>query len=118
MENNTINNQNTDATFIAPERVRLSKDKQYLLIYLPDNKIIRKITVETGKTKEIIIGNLLRTIETLFDKKIKAIGIGCPGPSDYQKGIVGDTPNLPLKGINLKKIISNKFKKSCLRVKI
>ncbi|MBU0460696.1 MAG: ROK family protein [Nanoarchaeota archaeon] len=77
-----------------------------------NNKIIRMITVKTGTTKEIVINNILSSIATLFNPDIKAIGIGCPGPADYQKGIIGDTPNLqPLKGINLKQIVSDKFKR-------
>jgi len=79
-----------------------------------DNKIIKKIVVETGKTKEEIIKNIINSLVTLFDQKIVAIGIGSPGSADYKRGIIGDTPNLPLKGINLKKIIFNKFKKKVI----
>ena len=76
-----------------------------------NNKITKIITIKTGTTKESILNNLLSAIETLFNPKIEAIGIGCPGPADYHKGIIGDTPNLPLKGVNLKKIITEKFQR-------
>jgi len=71
------------------------------------NKVVRKVVVKTGKTKKEIIKNILNSIEALFDKRIKSIGIGCPGPADYEKGVVGNTPNLPLRGINLKKIVAD-----------
>jgi glucokinase len=76
-----------------------------------NNKILKKAVLKTGKTKKEVVNNILKSINRLFSKKIKAIGVGCPGPADYEKGIIGKTPNLPLKGVNLKKIISKKFKK-------
>lgn len=79
-----------------------------------NNKIIKKISVRTGKTKKEVIENIIKTISNLFDKRISLIGIGCPGPADYEKGIIGNTPNMPLKGVNLKKIISKRFSKKVL----
>ncbi|MBR9691269.1 ROK family protein [Candidatus Woesearchaeota archaeon] len=76
-----------------------------------NNKILRKIVVKTGSNKKEIIKNMLDCVEVLFDKKIEGIGIGSPGPADYSKGVLGDTPNMPLKGVNLKKIVFNKFRK-------
>ena len=78
------------------------------------NKVLKKVVVRTGKTRKEIIKNILNSVEALFDKKVKAIVVGCPGPADYKKGVIGDTPNLPLRGINLKKIISKKFRKKVL----
>ena len=79
-----------------------------------NNRILKKVAVKTGSNKKDIIKNILDSIGILFDKRIKAIGIGCPGPADYEKGIIGDTPNLKLKGVNLKKIIHRKFKKKAV----
>jgi glucokinase len=76
-----------------------------------NDKIIRKVSIKTGKTKKDIIDNIIKAIFDLSNSKIKAIGIGAPGPADYEKGIIKNTPNLPLKNVNLKKIISKKFKK-------
>ncbi|MBD3354703.1 ROK family protein [Candidatus Woesearchaeota archaeon] len=73
-----------------------------------NNKIINKKTVRTGKDA---VDNLIRCISEVFDKKVKGIGIGAPGPADYEKGIIGKTPNLDFKNKNIRKIISNKFKK-------
>lgn len=75
------------------------------------NKITKKIVVKTGGKKKEIIKNILNSVEKLFDKGIKGIGVGCPGPADYSKGIIKETVNLDLKGVNLKKIISKKFRK-------
>ncbi|MBD3248570.1 ROK family protein [Candidatus Woesearchaeota archaeon] len=79
-----------------------------------DKRIIRKKTIKTGSTKKDIIDNLLDLTDSLFEKNISHIGIGCPGPADYKKGIIGDTPNLPLKGTNLKKLIRQRFRKKVL----
>lgn len=79
-----------------------------------NDKIIKKIQINTGKNKQDIINEIIYVIELIFDKKVKGIGIGVPGPADYEKGIIGDTPNLPLKGVNLKKIISKKFGKKVI----
>ena len=74
-------------------------------------RLLKKIAVKTGKNKKEVIKNILNIIEALFDKKIEAIGIGVPGPANYEKGVVGDTPNTPLKGVNLKRVVERKFKK-------
>ncbi|MDD4879331.1 MAG: ROK family protein [Candidatus Omnitrophica bacterium] len=43
--------------------------------------------------------------------RIKAIGVGCPGPLDSKKGIVLSPPNLPdWRRVPLKKIIEKKFR--------
>jgi glucokinase len=79
-----------------------------------NNKIIKKISVRTGKTKKEVISNIIKAISNLFDKRVILIGIGCPGPADYEKGIIGNTPNIPLKGVNVKKLVYKKFKKKVL----
>lgn len=79
-----------------------------------NNKILKKVVLKTGKTKEEVINNILKSIDKLFSKRIKAVGVGCPGPADYEKGVIRDTPNLPLKGVSLKKIISKRFKSKVL----
>ncbi len=76
-----------------------------------NNRILKKIVVKTGKTKKEVINNILEAINLLFNKNITAIGIGCPGPADYKKGIITNTTNIPLNGVNLKNIISKRFKK-------
>ena len=51
-----------------------------------NNRILKKIVIKTGKTKKDIIKNILGAIEGVFHKKVKAIGVGVPGPADYKKG--------------------------------
>ncbi|MEE9525378.1 MAG: ROK family protein [Candidatus Woesearchaeota archaeon] len=76
-------------------------------------RILKKAIINTGKNKKEVIKNLIKCISVVFDKKVKGIGIGSPGPADYEKGVVGNTPNLNLKGVNLKKVLS-KFKKKVI----
>jgi glucokinase len=78
------------------------------------NKIIKKVVLKTGKNKKEVIDNIIKSIEVLFNKKIQGIGIGCPGPADYKKGIIRNAPNIPLDGVNLKKVVSQKFKKKVI----
>jgi glucokinase len=78
-----------------------------------NNKIVKKVTlkIESSKGKTVVINNIIKVIEKVKGKKrISGIGIGCPGPLDYKKGIVLNTPNIPLKNVNIVKIIKNKFK--------
>lgn len=72
--------------------------------------ILRSKIIETGQGRTAIINNIITSIEEIIDPKIKGIGVGCPGPADYQQGTIGNTPNLPLEGVNLKKILSRKFR--------
>jgi len=71
-------------------------------------KIIKKLEVKTGKEKKIIIEQLINIIKKL-DKN--NIGIGCPGPLDIKKGIILNTPNIPLQNVRLKQILKKKFRK-------
>lgn len=76
-------------------------------------KIIQyvKRPTEVKKGRKQIIKNIIESIEQVKTRKIKGIGIGCPGPADYEKGKILNTPNLkPLNGVNLKNIIQKKFK--------
>lgn len=79
-----------------------------------NRKLIRKYkrNTEVNKGKKKIIKNIIESIEKVKGAdKIKAIGIGSPGPVDYKTGKILNPPNIkPLWGVNLKKIIENKFK--------
>jgi len=77
-----------------------------------NGKIIKKFETKTqcNKGKKQILNNIIKTLEAVFDKKAKAIGIGCPGPLDSKKGTIGNTPNIPLKNVNIKKFIKDRFK--------
>jgi len=79
-------------------------------------RILSDINVPTNarEGKKRVIENIIRSIDTLKKTKkgkLKAIGIGIPGPIDYEKGLVINPPNLPgWKKVNLKKILEKKFK--------
>ena len=78
-----------------------------------NNRVITKVAIATqaNKGKKTVIKNILLSIDKLFNKDIMAVCIGCPGPISPKTGVIGKTPNLPLEGVNLKKIIKQKFKK-------
>ncbi len=67
----------------------------------------RKTNVKRGK--EAVIQNILKCIKEVLSSDTKAIGIGCPGPIDLERGIIKNTPNLPLNNVNLRSIINKKF---------
>lgn len=82
----------------------------------PSGKVLMDVQIPTeahlGKKK--VIENIKKAIHTLKEShkvKIKAIGIGAPGPILYDKGIVVEAPNLPgWKRVNLKKLLEKDFK--------
>ncbi|MFC1540509.1 ROK family protein [Candidatus Margulisiibacteriota bacterium] len=82
----------------------------------PSGKVLMDVHIptESRKGKAQVIKNIKKAIRTLIQSKkvrIKAIGIGAPGPILYEKGIVVEAPNLPgWKNVNLKKIIKKEFR--------
>ncbi len=78
-----------------------------------NNKVIKKITLETqaNKDKNVVIRNILSSIEKLMCSNVSAVCVGCPGPLNYKSGLICNTPNIPLQGVNLKKVIEKRFRK-------
>jgi len=76
-----------------------------------NNKIKNLIQNKTPKEKTELLILLKKSISELIQKEgikeIKGIGMGCPGP--LEKGIIKNTPNLPLKNFNLKKFLKKEF---------
>jgi len=72
------------------------------------------VPTEAQKGKKQVIANLERAIETLARSvkgKLIKIGVGVPGPIDYNQGLVIEPPNLPgWKRVNLKAILTKRFK--------
>jgi glucokinase len=79
-----------------------------------NGEITKKIKLKTLGTKEKVIDQILFIIDLLNEERVEVIGVGCPGPADYEKGIIGKTQNIPLQGTNLKQIISRRFKKKVI----
>ncbi|MFH1501134.1 MAG: ROK family protein [archaeon] len=74
-------------------------------------KILKYIKKDTPKTKNELIKMLVDTISEMDTKKVRGIGVGCPGPLDAEKGIILNPPNLPFKNFNLQKYLVSRFKK-------
>ena len=78
--------------------------------------VIKKVVVltEADQGKNVVIENILKAISLVLKakrfRKNPPIGVGCPGPLDHKKGIIGDSLNLPLKNVRLLDIIKKRFK--------
>lgn len=82
----------------------------------PSGKVLMDVHIptEAKKGKKQVIQNIKKAIRMLIRShkvKIKAIGIGAPGPILYEKGVVIEAPNLPgWKKVHLKEILEKEFK--------
>lgn len=74
-----------------------------------EEKIIKQKRKETPKTKKEFLKTLLDSINEILEKekKIKRIGIACPGPLNANNGKILNPPNLPLKNFNLYEYLKN-----------
>jgi len=70
-----------------------------------------KVLTEAKKGTNKVIENIISLIEKLGPKEIRAIGVGIPGSVDISKGVIINTPNLPLHGIHIQEILKKHFKK-------
>ncbi|MBW2980174.1 ROK family protein [Candidatus Woesearchaeota archaeon] len=79
----------------------------------PNGKITSKIKArtETKKGQKAVLRKIIDIIETFPIKKVDSIGLGVPGMIDAKNGIVKYSPNLPLKNVNIRKLIEKEFKK-------
>ena len=79
-------------------------------------KVLKKVVVltEAEQGKAVVIENILKAISLIVKskkfKKIPPIGVGCPSPLNHSTGVIGDTLNLPLKGVNIKETIKKRFR--------
>lgn len=74
-------------------------------------KILKKYEIKTGKVKRVVIKNIKKSVDAVYDKKAKAICVATAGPFvNFEKGIIW-TGNLPLKRFNIKKFLYNKYRK-------
>lgn len=82
----------------------------------PSGKVLMDVNIptEAKKGKKVVFKNIKKAIDMLIMSKkvkIKAIGIGAPGPILYEKGIVVEAPNLPgWKKVHLKEIFEKEYK--------
>ncbi len=82
-----------------------------------NGKILSKVTIKTqaNKGEKAVINNIVKAINSVKTNKVKAVGIGCPGPLNYKTGVILKTPNLPFRNTHLKTILQKRLK---LKVKI
>ncbi|NQT29453.1 MAG: ROK family protein [Candidatus Saganbacteria bacterium] len=86
------------------------------ILVTPSGKMLMDVQIptEAKKGKKKVIDNIKKAIRMLFKSqkvKIKAIGIGAPGPILHDQGIVIEAPNLPgWKRVNLKQILQKEFR--------
>lgn len=77
-------------------------------------KVLKKEVTETQarKNKKIILQNIAAAVEKVFNKKVKAIGLGVPGQVDQAKGLIVSSRNFSrtFANVEIKKFISQKFK--------
>lgn len=76
---------------------------------IKNNKIFGFIKKETPKNKKDILNELVEYIGKNINKNTKAVGISCAGI--IKNNVITNSPNLPLKDVNLKKFLQKKFKK-------
>ena len=77
-----------------------------------DGEVVNTANVETEafETKEKILENLYKAIESVITKNTVGIGIGVPGIVDSEKGIIYDLANIPSwKEVHIKKLVEAKF---------
>ena len=72
-------------------------------------KLVQQKTNSSGTTQEVL-KDLYQLIDELFDKDVKAIGIGVPSVVDIANGIVYDVQYIPSwKIVPLKELIENRY---------
>lgn len=79
-----------------------------------DGLIIRenKFLTSSNASKELIVKEIIKGIEPLFDAGVQGIGVGVPSLVDEEKGIVYDVQNIPSwDKVHLKEDLENHFKK-------
>jgi glucokinase len=86
------------------------------VLVTPSGKVLMDVNIptEAKRGKKHIIDNIHKAIHMLKQSKkvkINGIGIGAPGPIDYEKGIVVEAPNLPgWRKVHLKELFEKKYK--------
>ncbi|MDA3893926.1 MAG: ROK family protein [Salinivirgaceae bacterium] len=77
-----------------------------------DRKIEKTCNIPTMGIQplDIILKQLFNAIDEVINKDVAGIGVGCPGFIDADAGKIVNINNIPaFKGINLKKLISDKY---------
>lgn len=71
------------------------------------------VATEANKGPEQIMDKIINSIKKVSEnidmKRVKAIGIGSPGPLDVKNGLIVCPPNLPIRNFNVVEAIKNEF---------
>lgn len=95
--------------------VDLGGTKIYTALANVNGEILKEIVVptEASKGSEQIIDKIKDSIRYVSQEvtleKVKAIGIGSPGPLKVKDGIIAEPPNLPIRNYNIVEDIENEF---------
>jgi len=73
-----------------------------------NNSIVKIIKKKTPKNGKLLIKEIEDSISSLFNKRIKGIGLAVPGP--VFNGVLKNPPNLKVRNFNFKKYLQKKFK--------
>ncbi len=80
---------------------------------LENEKIVKQISkkISSKEGQNIVINEIVESINKVFNKNVIGIGIGVPSIVDIEKGIVYEVHNIPSwREVHLKEILENKFK--------
>jgi len=96
--------------------VDLGGTKIYTALADEKGKIIsgNKMATEADKGEEVIINNILASIESVIEdsgvakKNVEKIGIGSPGPLSVRKGIIYETANMSWEKVTIVEIMEEK----------
>lgn len=79
-----------------------------------EGKIISSLSIPTEGQQgwEKVISNIKKVIlKLMVEDGIRAIGVGVPGPVDFENGIIREMPAIPgVKNVNISKQLSDEFK--------
>lgn len=95
----------------------LGGTKNYAVVYDESFKPIGKARTKTKghQGKEAGLERIIKTAREALEeadvskKKLAGIGIGCPGPVDYDAGVVLEAPNLGWRNVAVKKELEKEF---------
>jgi glucokinase len=77
-----------------------------------EGKIVKKKVVPTksAKGQTMVVENIKKAINSVFDERVSGIGVGCPAPLKYPEGIIINPVNMPLRNFKLKDFLEKEFK--------
>lgn len=74
-------------------------------------RVVRSVSIpsDTKRGAKKFLAALARAIELLNPKDCSALGLGCPGPLDQKRGLILETPNLPLHNFPIRQYCAQRY---------